>query len=172
MRQLLLVLVTALVCGCQSLPIGRATNESADALARLDGVLAGQYDNYEQVRQVAVKVEAGNVIAVPHLHEEWRALSQNHGGSLWLWRLQSLDPANATEAVWLYLISAANNGSGVVLTPYRAIDPNAAKTAFSDTQGKFKFVAEQWAELAPCALTGAWNGSQFSASANTAACSA
>ncbi|HET8940716.1 MAG TPA: hypothetical protein VFN13_01850 [Rudaea sp.] len=172
MRQFLFVLATVLVCGCQSLPIGRASVASTDALARLDGVLAGQYDNHEQVRQVAVKVQAGNVIAVPHMREEWRALSRNHGGSLWLWRLQTLDSSNAADAVWLYLISSAKDGSGVVLTPYRAIDPNAANTAFADTQGKFKFVAEQWAELAPCALSGTWKGSQFSASANISACSA
>ncbi|MEO8802113.1 MAG: hypothetical protein ABI304_08490 [Rudaea sp.] len=172
MRQLMMITCATLLAGCQSLPIDHRQAVAGDAVGRLDAVLAGEYDNHEQLRQVAVKVRAGTVIAIPHLREQWRSLSRNHGGSLWLWRLQTLDQPEPVDAVWLYLFSTASDGRGVVLTPYRAIDPNAAMSAFDDKQDKFKFVAEQWAELAPCALTGAWMNSQFSASANTSACSA
>lgn len=172
MRQLLMIAAVALLSGCQALPMSREKSVSGDALARLDAVLTGEYDNHEQVQRVAVKVNTGTVVAVPHLHEQWRSLSRDHGGSLWLWRLQTLDQPVSADAVWLYLLSGASDGKAMVLTPYRPIDPNAANAAFDDKHGKFKFVAEQWAELAPCALTGEWKNSQFSASANTSACSA
>lgn len=172
MRQLMMTACVALLVGCQSLPIDHGRSASGDALVRLDALLAGEYDNHEQMRQVEVQVKAGAVIAVPHLREQWRSLSRDHGGSLWLWRLHTLDGNDSVDAVWLYLISAANDGDGVVLTPYRAIDPNAAKAAFDEKADKFKFVAEQWAELAPCALIGQWKNDQFRASANTSACSA
>ncbi|MGA9335189.1 MAG: hypothetical protein WBV39_12995 [Rudaea sp.] len=172
MRQLMVIAGVALLVGCQSLPIGSGNSASGSALAQLDAVVAGEYDNHEQVHRVAVEVRSGTVIAVPHVREEWRSVSRNHGGSLWLWRLQTLDTSDSVDAVWLYLISPASGANGLVLTPYRAIDPSAAKTAFDDKQGEFKFVAAQWAELAPCALSGVWKNSQFRASANASACSA
>jgi hypothetical protein len=41
-----------------------------------------------------------------------------------------------------------------------------------DRKQKFRFDAAQWAELAPCAQTGAWKDAQFHAQADTPACSA
>ena len=58
------------------------------------------------------------------------------------------------------------------LTPYRAIDPAAVKAALTGKSRDFKFVAAQWAELTPCALTGEWKSTQFNASADASACSA
>ncbi len=169
-KRILLAALIALT-GCQSLPVHNAAS-AGDALARFDAAIAGEYDNHQQVQQAATRVQAGTAVVVPHLREQWRALARDHGGSLWLWRLQTVAAKSSTAAVWLYLLSAASDGDGVVLTPYRAIDPAAAKTAFADTQDRFKFVAEQWAELAPCAQRGAWKNSQFHASADVPACSA
>ncbi len=173
MRTMWAVTTLALLSGCQ-MPIGRnqVARPDTDALKRLDSILAGQYDNHEQVQTSAASVRAGTALAVPHLREEFRLLARDHGGSLWLWHLQTLDQKNPVDAVWLYLLSASSDGKDVVLTPYRAVDPAAAKAAFGDKQGKFKFVAAQWAELAPCAQRGEWKNGQFSAAADTAACSA
>jgi hypothetical protein len=59
-----------------------------------------------------------------------------------------------------------------VLTPYRAIDPAAAQAAIAEQKKSFNFVAAQWAELTPCALSGEWKSTQFNASADVTACSA
>ncbi|MDR3389836.1 MAG: CpcT/CpeT family chromophore lyase [Rudaea sp.] len=159
-----------LMSGCQ-LPAIRSpgTVANTDAVARLDAALAGDYDNDEQVRQARAGVRAGSQVAVPHLREQWRLLEHDRDHSLWLWHWQSQDvQANATD--WLYRIGASSAGR-VVLTPYRAIDPAAVKIALADAKN-FKFVAAQWAELAPCAMTGEWKNTQFSASADAVACSA
>jgi hypothetical protein len=165
--------VLALLSACQMQTLrGDSRTPDAGAISRLDAALAGEYDNHEQVQSAAVEAHAGTALAVPHLREEFRPLSRDHGGSLWLWRLHTLGQKNPADAVWLYLLSGASDGNGVVLTPYRAIDPAVAKAAFSDRQDKFKFVAAQWAELAPCAQRGEWKNTQFRAAADTATCSA
>ena len=165
--------ILALLSGCQAMGV-RSGGAAIDggALARLDAALAGEYDNHEQVQQAAAKVRAGTAVEVPHLRERWRLLERNRTDSLWLWHLQTLDQKTAVGAVWLYRLAAAGDGSRVSLTPYRAIDPAAAKAALADKKNDFKFVAAQWAELAPCAQTGEWKNIQFSASADVAACSA
>ncbi|MGH8042889.1 MAG: hypothetical protein ACREPN_12715 [Rudaea sp.] len=169
MRKWILTAALIALSGCQNLPVHNAA-PAGDALARLDAAIAGAYDNHQQVQQAATATQAGTAVAVPHLREQWRALSRDHGGSLWLWRLQTVAAKDSADAVWLYLLSTASDGNGVVLTPYRAIDPAAATAALDGR--KFKFVAEQWAELAPCAQRGEWKNTQFHATADVAACSA
>jgi hypothetical protein len=170
MRNPGIVLMLALLAGCQSLPPrGAAAPADADALARLDAVLAGSYDNHEQVQLGATQARAGKALAVPHVREYWNPLSQARGSSLWLWRLESVDAADPVQATWLYLLSA--NGAGVTLTPYRALDPATATRAAKEP-GKFRFVAEQWAELAPCVQSGTWQPHRFVATADIGACSA
>lgn len=164
-------ITAVLLSACSALPGHRSAPASAQAVSRLDAVLAGEYDNYAQVQREGVKVRAGTVLAVPHLREQWRSLSRDHGGSLWLWRLQTVDAEQPADSLWLYLISPGDAG-GVVLMPYRAIDPAAARAAFDNKQQKFHFVAEQWAELAACALRGDWKDASFSANADAAACGA
>ncbi len=171
MRQCLILAILVLMSGCQ-MPATRTagTAQNGDAAVRLEAVLSGDYDNDEQARQAGAGVRAGTQVAVPHLREQWRLLDRSHDHSLWLWHWQSLDaPATAT-ADWLYRIAASGNGH-VVLTPYRAIDPAAAKAALADAKN-FKFVEAQWAALTPCAMTGEWKGAQFNANADSAACSA
>jgi hypothetical protein len=84
--------------------------------------------------------------------------------------LQTLDAGAAVEADWLYRFSAVEGR--VKLIPYRAIDPAAAKAAVLAEKKHFKFDPSQWAELAPCVQIGEWKGTQFSAAADVAACSA
>jgi len=144
--------------GCQTAP-GRSAGSSGDALARLTAALPGEYDNHEQATRANVGV------AVPHLRETWKAL----GADLWIWKLQGLGTPAATEATWLYRLAALDGR--VRLTPYRALDPAIGKIAL-DEKSRFRFDAAQWAELAPCAQTGEWKGTQFSAAADAGACSA
>lgn len=163
------------LAGCNAaLPIHHAAepgSPAADALARLDGSLAGQYDNYEQIQRVQTRVQAGKVIAVPHLWEQLRLLSRDGRASLWLWHLKILDKAQPLDVAWVYLLSNGDAGQ-VTLTPYRAIDPATMQRALSDKPGDFKFVSSQWVELAPCAQSGDWKNDVFKAAANVPACSA
>lgn len=171
MTTMRVVAILALLSGCQ-LQVTRVAGaaSSGDATARLDAALAGDYDNDAQVRQARAGVRAGAQVAVPHLREQWRLLEHSRDHDLWLWHWQSQDQPGTATADWLYRIAATSDGSHIVLTPYRAIDPAATKTALADKN--FKFIAAQWAELSPCALTGEWKSTQFSANADATACSA
>jgi hypothetical protein len=157
MRKWWIVAAAVALGGCQTAP-GRSAGNSGDALARLAAALPGEYDNHEQATRANANV------AVPHLRETWKAL----GEDLWIWKLQILG-APATEATWLYRLAAVDGR--IKLTPYRALDPAIGKTAL-DEKVHFKFDASQWAELAPCAQTGEWKNTQFSAAADAGACSA
>jgi hypothetical protein len=163
--------IVGMVSGCQ-LPSPRIGNAapSGAAAVRLGEVLAGDYDNDEQVRQAHAGVHAGTRVAVPHLREQWRLLSHDRDHDLWLWHWQSQDPPGTATADWLYRVGAGTDAGHVVLTPFRAIDPAAVKTALADKKN-FKFDAAQWAELTPCAMTGEWKNAQFSANTSAAACS-
>lgn len=160
MRKWWMFAAMALLAGCQAAP-GRSAAGAGDALARLAAALPGEYDNHEQA-QAGARAAA---VAVPHLRESWKAL----GDDLWLWKLQVLDAAQPVEATWLYRIAVVDGR--VKLMPYRALDPAAVKAAL-DAKAHFKFDTTQWAELAPCAQTGEWKNTQFSAAADAAACSA
>jgi hypothetical protein len=172
MLRWLVVIAGGLLAACQSLPTRHAESAAnGDAVARLAAVLAGDYDNHEQVQRASKAAHAGSELAVPHIRENWTRLAQGRDGSLWLWRLETVEAAHPARAAWLIVISASADGKGVVLMPYRALDPATAKAAV-EAPDKFRFVAAQWAELAPCAQRGDWQGSGFSAQADVAACSA
>ena len=172
MRVMWMAMVAALLCGCQMPATRVAGVPNGDAAAQLEAALVGDYDNDEQERQARIGVRAGSQVAVPHLREQWRLLEHDRDHSLWLWHWQSQDAPSVATADWLYRVAATGDGSHLVLTPYRSVDPAAAKAALADKKKGFKFVAAQWAELAPCALTGEWKSTQFSASADATACSA
>lgn len=164
MRAAVLLILFGLLAACQTMP-GRSVATAGDAPARLDAALAGDWDNHEQTKVAAA-------VSTPHVRETLRLADQRRDGSLWFWRLQSTDAKNvSTSALWLVLVTASDNGNRVTLTPYRALDPAAANEMF-DGKRKFHFDAAQWAELAPCAQTGAWKDAQFQAQADAAACSA
>jgi len=154
----LMVAGVVAISGCQVAP-GRGIAGSGDALARLAAALPGEYDNHEQ----AMHAKGG--VAVPHLRETWKSL----GDDLWLWKLQIRDAPNAAEASWLYRLAAVDGR--IKLTPYRALDPAAIKAALGEPS-RFRFDTTQWAELAPCAQTGGWKSTQFTAAADAGACSA
>src|SRR5206468_1156060 len=101
----------------------------------------------------------------PHLRETWKSL----GDGLWLWHIQTLDASHGADAAWLYRLTAADGR--VKLIPYRPLDATVAKAA-ADAKQHFKFDPAQWAELVPCTQAGVWKGTQFSAAADAAACSA
>lgn len=167
MRAVALFILSGLLAACQTAPSRDAP--TGDALSRLDTALAGDWDNHEQVKRATVDAHAGTALAVPPVRETLRLADRGRDGSLWLWRLRSGDAK--TQALWLVLATAADNGNRVTLTPYRALDPAAADEIF-DGKRKFRFDAAQWAELAPCAQTGAWKHGQFQAQTDSAACSA
>jgi hypothetical protein len=171
MRRRLGLVLAVLLVGCQApAPRPAVAPDGDDALRRLNAALPGDYDNHEQVLQAARGAGGGKAVAVPHLRETWRLLSSSRDSSLWLWRLRELDRADAPEAVWLYLVSPAAGGGGLVLTPYRPVDAAAANAAMEAP--RFTFVPAQWAELAPCAQRGEWKNTQFSSAANRDACAA
>ncbi|HST27786.1 MAG TPA: hypothetical protein VLK26_05395 [Rudaea sp.] len=169
MRVAALLILFALLAACQSVP-GRGA-PTGDALARLDAGLAGDWDNHEQVTHAASNAHAGNAISVPAVHESLRLVDQRRDGSLWFWRFESSDAKIRTHALWLFLATTTDNGNRVMLTPYRPLDPAVADEML-DGKRKFRFDAAQWAELAPCAQTGAWKDAQFQSQADAAACSA
>jgi len=153
--------------GCQSLaPVGKYPRAgSDDALARLVAVLPGEYDNHEQVAH-------GRTEPAPtRIQHELLLVDRDRDAFTWLWRLRSADKA-ATTSTWLLRAQAGEKGGHVRIVPYRPLDAAGVEAAFGKAPKTFKFVAEQWAELAPCALDGAWDGTKFVAAASVEACSA
>jgi len=160
MRTILIPGIFLALSGCQAMSAGKSTQ--GDVLGRLETALAGEYDNHEQVQAGA---GAAGAVAAPHLHETWKRLDDG----FWLWRMRTLDAPGGAEAIWLFRLSGAD--ARVKLMPYRPLDSSVAKAA-AESKERFKFDAAQWAELAPCAQTGEWKSTQFSAAADAAACSA
>lgn len=169
MRAVALWILFGLLAACQNAPSRDAP--TGNALARLDAALAGDWDNHEQVKRVSADAHAGAAVAVPPVRETLRLGDRRRDGSLWLWRLESGDAKARAHALWLVLATAADSGNRVTLTPYRPLDPAVADAMF-DGRRKFRFDAAQWAELAPCAQTGAWKDAQFQSQADVGACSA
>jgi len=163
-RAFALSILFGLLSACQNVP--SRVVAAGDALSRLDSGLSGDWDNHEQATGAA-----SHAIAVPPVRESLRLADRRRDGSLWFWRLESGDAKARTHALWLVLATAADNGNRVTLTPYRPLDPAAADAMF-DGKRKFRFDAAQWAELGPCAQTGAWKDAQFQAQTDAAACSA
>ncbi|MGH8090574.1 MAG: hypothetical protein ACREO6_03865 [Rudaea sp.] len=169
MRAVALLILFGLLAACQNAP--SRSVPAGDALARLDAALAGDWDNHEQVKHTAADAHAGTTVGIPSVRETLHLADRRRDGSLWFWRLESGDAKASTHALWLVLATAADNGKRVTLTPYRPLDPAAADEMF-DGKRKFRFDAGQWAELAPCAQTGAWKDALFQAQTDSAACSA
>jgi len=163
MRHVWIAGAMSLLAGCQAGTL-RSGAPQGDALARLGSALPGEYDNHEQVQQAA-GARASSAVPIPHLRETLKALGDNW----WLWNLRIDDPEHPVEVTWLYHVAVAD--ARVRLTPYRALQPEPVE-ALGDPKAHFKFDAAQWAELAPCTQSGEWKSTQFSASADAAACSA
>ena len=155
--------------GCQSLAAGgpgaRSGSAAGDTLEKLAAALPGQYDNHEQVAHGA----AGVVLM--HVDHELRVVERERDHVTWIWRLRAAGQAPLTS-VWLLRAQAADNGRRVHIVPYRPLTTAVADSAFVDAGKAFRYAAEQWAELAPCAQDGAWENGKFSAAASVEACSA
>lgn len=157
----------AALAGCESLaPVGKHPRApSDDPLARLVAALPGEYDNHEQV------AHSRGDAAPTRVQHDVRLVDHGRDTATWLWRLHSLDKA-ALTSIWLLRAQTAEKSGRLRIVPYRPLDKAAAEAAFGPAPKAFKFVAEQWAELAPCALDGVWDDAKFSASASVDACSA
>ena len=170
MHRVLIPAAALLLAGCQSLAAGGASGRpdaaARDELARLAAAVAGEYDNHEQV------AHAGNGVTLMHVAHDLRVVEQQRDHVDWVWRLRSSGGSPLTSS-WLMRAQASENGRRIRITPYRPLDAAAAEAPFAtDPKAKpFRFVAEQWAELAPCAQDGAWEAGKFSAAANVEACS-
>jgi len=168
MRRVWLAVIVFAVGGCQAAgpaatrPPGSVAN--GDALAVLARLIPGEYDNHEQV----VRAAAG--AAALRVQHELVVTAHEHDALSWLWRLRTA-AAQPLTTTWLMRAEYAHSGHQLRVTPFRPLVANAADSAFTDSAG-FRFVAEQWAELAPCALDLGWDGAKVSAAANVDACSA
>jgi len=159
-----------LLSGCQAVEgtgvRSRNGGVDGDAVAILAKLLPGEYDNHEQV----VHAAAGS----PQLRIQHDLRVVDHGSDHvdWLWRLRASTATQSLAGIWFLRAQYAHSGHQLRIVPYRPLDAAAANAAFSDSSKPFRFVAEQWAELAPCGLDANWDGTKFSATANVEACSA
>lgn len=168
MHRALILAGAVVLTGCQSLAAGGAGGRSAsaagDALARLADALPGAYDNHEQV------AHGGPGAVLMHVQHDLRVVERERDHVSWIWRLRAAGSTPLTS-IWLLRAQATENGRRIRIVPYRPIDAVAADALFADPALPFHYAAEQWAELAPCAQDGAWDGGKFSAAASVEACS-
>jgi hypothetical protein len=174
-RFVLLLGLTALA-GCQSLGTGSqharsAAGSDAGALASLTALLPGDYDNHEQVERARAANKGGTGIAPMHVQHSIRVVESSHGSLNWLWRL-SVPGKTGSSSVWLFSAQVTADGHSIRLVPSRPTDTAAAQAQFGDPAKPFHFEAAQWAALEPCAQSGQWDGTKFSAAANVESCSA
>ena len=167
--------LTALA-GCQNLATGpqharSAAGGDAGALASLAAMVSGDYDNHEQVERARGANKTGTGIAPMHVQQSMRVAETARDSVTWLWRLSV--PGNAgSSSIWLFSAQVTADGHHIRLLPSRPTDTAAAQAQFADPAKSFHFDAAQWAPLEPCAQSGQWDGTKFSAAANVEACSA
>ncbi|MEP6484420.1 MAG: hypothetical protein ABJB01_08215, partial [Rudaea sp.] len=135
-------------------------------------VLSGTFDNHEQMQAANATAKSGASVGVPHVRETLRLAQNDRAGHLWLWQIQSADGKAVSDAAWLYRVTSLDNATRFVFTPFRALDDAARKSLVDSKEGDFKFDTKQWAELAPCAMSGERKDGQLVVSADVAACSA
>jgi hypothetical protein len=174
-RFVLLFCLTALT-GCQSLGSASqhahgASGSDAGALPSLSALLPGDYDNHEQVERARAANKGGTGIAPMHVQHSMRAVESAHGGISWLWRLSVAGKTGSTS-IWLFSAQVTADGHHIRLVPSRPTDTAAAQAQFADPAKAFHFEAAQWAALEPCAQSGQWDGTKFSAAASVESCSA
>ncbi len=137
LRNTSLSLLVLSLAACQSATPRAASEPTAATTSSPAGELRsllGEYDNHAQYSDAA----AG--IAPPALHQWLRATAE--AKSL-LWQLRTAD--GSTEGRWLL---REENG---VLVPYRPLSATAS-AAFEVKTDDYRFKAEDWAPLRPCAL--------------------
>lgn len=169
MRRHGLAVLVFLLAGCQAAGTAATKTQGnaagSDALSLLARLLPGEYDNHEQVAHessgaAALRVQH-DLVVVGHDREE----------VVWLWRLRT-SAAQPLTATWLLRAQYAHSGHQLRVTPYRPLTATVPDAAFAGSAQEFRFVAEQWAELTPCALDLSWDGTKITAAASIEACSA
>jgi hypothetical protein len=153
LRNASLPLLVLSLAACQSTAPRAAPAPTAASPANDLRSLLGEYDNHAQYLDTA----AG--IAPPALHQWLRTTSESR--SL-LWQLRAAD--GSAEGRWLL---REENG---VLVPYRPVGATAS-AAFEAKTDDYRFKAEEWAPLRPCALVRE-RSSVFAYRADAGACSA
>jgi hypothetical protein len=170
MRRGVIAAVVFLLTACQGVQTSgtrvRSDVAGGDAAAILTKLVPGEYDNHEQVARAAAGTAAP--IRVQH---ELRIVDHGADQIAWAWRVRTAGSPGLT-ATWLLRGQYAHNAQHLRLVPWRPLSQAAADAAFADPAQPFRFVAEQWAELAPCAFDLAWDGAKIAAAANVDACSA
>ena len=144
----LILLVAWLATGCQrtTRPDAIAGATPGDARA----VLAGDYDNHEQVSTAtAAPPPAVGFGVEPLAREGWIA---------WRTKLRS---TSTLEATWLLRIDSGSDGA-LVITPHRPL--------VADAPIDKRFDAAQWVALDACALRGSRTASGFDVRTDAAAC--
>jgi hypothetical protein len=126
--------------------------------------LPGEYDNHEQV------AHGGAGVVLMRVQHDLRVVERERDHVTWVWRLRAAGQT-PLSSVWLLRAQAADNGRRIHIVPYRPLDAVAADALLVESAAPFHYAAEQWAELAPCAQDGAWEGGKFSAAASVEACS-
>ncbi len=154
-RILLLSFLLLPLAACQTLQ--HIAPKHAGANPGVSGsLLAGEYDNHEQVwiaRGPAVASAAPHVVIV---------LDQMSAADWSLWRVH-YDATPALDAIWAMQRTDGGNGAQA-LVPHRAIV--AAPATGSD------FDAKQWTPLAACTLRGSVTPTQVRVASDVAACAA
>jgi hypothetical protein len=165
MHRALLLAGFALLVGCQATMSARGGDAAGggDALRRLAAALPGEYDNHEQVAHGRADA------SLQRVQHDMLVVDAGSDHVDWLWRLRASGKTPLTSTWLMRALPAAN---GIRIVPSRPLDAAAAEAAFAAPSKPFRFVAAQWAELAPCALTGDWTATGVSAAANVEACSA
>ncbi|MEO8670114.1 MAG: hypothetical protein ABI411_02295 [Tahibacter sp.] len=155
-----LVLVGALLSsGCE---VG-ATRVDSQGAAGLTA-LAGDYNNYGEVWAAREAAKAGSGLGVPPLVRNTLRVASRSDDML-LWRMvQETEPQH--DARWLFRVA------GDSLIPYRPLTDGARAAVANETADAFKFDADEWAALEPCALKRERRADGWVATADKAACSA
>lgn len=150
MKLRLLLLATAVLCGCQSILPGKRSAEGVSS--PMVPSTTGDYDNHEQVWSAA----QSGAVAVPHVVLSIAPMGSDDW-SQWDIRVDGSTPLQARWAM-----RRAGGKGDVSLVPYRAL-------VASPAQGK-DFDPAQWAALDACALHAKREGAGMSYGADASAC--
>ena len=154
MKHTLIVFAVLALSACSTLPMqGQDTNVGTVVASNLSH-WPGDYDNHAQVWQAQQdKLALMPVRVRHHIAPVAKANTQ------WDWRLRmGQEKGDPIEANWRYTLRTLEDGT-LLLTPQRALPVG-------------KDQAQQWANLAPCAMRGNAGKRPLSFVADSAACSA
>ncbi|MEO7756065.1 MAG: hypothetical protein ABIS07_05770 [Dokdonella sp.] len=153
---LLLSFLLVPLTACQTLQHMAPKRAAANPVVS-GNLLAGEYDNHEQVWS-ARGAAAGAALA-PHIVV---TLEEASNADWSVWHVH-YDASPAIDVVWAMQRTDAGNGTQLLL-PHRAIVATPGRGSAFD--------AKQWTPLAACALRGSVTSTQVRVTADVAACAA